>query len=268
MLVTIRRLLHTERMRLLVLSGAMALWFLLVMALVRGMAADISAQSQMFGSSITKGFGIGSLATPDSLLAQMAAVSFNHPIVLAIVGAVTVAFGARACQGELAQGTLDVTLGHSLSRSRYLLGYVVVIAVSVVVLMSVAWAAMIGFDHLLGVPGTLDPARAAITCANGAAVFFSFGAIALLVSVLLGRRGNATFVTLGILVAMYATTFAERISSSSILDVLGPISVFHWFDPSATLLGTMPSVADYVVPLASAAACVVVALWRFERRDL
>jgi ABC-type transport system involved in multi-copper enzyme maturation permease subunit len=267
MLVTLSRLLRTERTRLLVLSGTLLLWFLLIMLVVRSNSSGL-ANADLFGSSLGKGFGIGALVTPTDVLTQLLGVSFNHPIVIAILGAASIALGARSCQGELERGTLDVTLAHAISRRRYLLGYVTMIALAIAWLMAVSWLAMVGFARLLDVPGTLDPGRAALACANGAAVFFAFGAIAVLVSVLLGRRGNAMFVTVGILVVMYAIAFIDRIWNTAAMDLLAPLSLFHWFDPGPTLAGATPSVADFLVPLGAALACVVVALWRFERRDL
>ncbi|MBC7462609.1 MAG: ABC transporter permease subunit [Thermoleophilia bacterium] len=268
MLVTIRRLLRTERTRLIILSLALAVWFLLILLVVRSSAADVAAQSQAFGSNLGKGFGLGSLITPTAVLTQLLGVSFNHPIVLAIIGAATVALGARACQGELLHGTLDVTLSRSLARWRYLLGYAVVMALATVLLMSVSWGAMVGLERLLHVPGELEAGRAFEACANGAVVFFACGTIALLVSVLLGRRGSAMFVSVGVLVVMYATTFVERVWSNAILQFIAPVSVFHWFDPGAVLSGTGPTAADYAVPSLIAIACTALAAWRFERRDL
>jgi len=268
MLVTIRRLLRTERTRLLVLSCALVLWFLVILLVVRSSADDIAAQSQAFSSNLGKGFGLGALITPTAVLTQLLGTSFNHPIVLAIIGAATVALGARSCQGELLRGTLDVTLGRALPRWRYLLGYAITIAISTALLMVVSWCAMVGLERLLDVQGELEKGRAFEACANGAAVFFAAGAISLLVSVLLGRRGNAMFVSVAVLVVMYAMTFVERVWQNEVLQFIAPVSIFHWFDPGAVLAGTGPFTADYAVPTIVAVACIAVAAWRFERRDL
>lgn len=268
MLATLVRLVRTGRLRIAVLSASMAAWFLLIMAVVAGMAEDIEAKTQLFGGALMEGFGIGAIASPDMLVQQMAGVSFNHPVVLALVGGVTVAPAVRACQGELLDGTLDVTLAGPVSRLRYLGGYAVSIVLATATLMVVTWASMIGFERLLGVPGTIDAGAAAMTCLNAFAVFLTFGAIALLVSVLLGRVGNAMFVTIGVLVVMFAITFAERIWSAGWIQLIGPMSVFHWFDPGATLGSRDVRVRDVLVPLAEAVACFALAAWRFERRDL
>jgi ABC-type transport system involved in multi-copper enzyme maturation permease subunit len=246
----------------------MTVWFLVIMLVVRSSGADVAAQSTSFGSSFSKGLGLGDLLGPDAVLQQLVGVSFNHPLVLALIGSVTVALGARACQGELLAGTLDVTLARSISRSRYLLAYVAVMAGAVALLMTVAWAAMIGFDRLLDVPGRLDPGRAALLCLNGTVVFLGFGVLALLVSVLLGRKGSATFTSVGILAVMFAISFVERIWSGALMDVIGPLSLFHWLDPGATLAGQPVPVSRFLVPLAVVIAGVGAALWQFERRDL
>lgn len=268
MVVTLRRLLRTERTKLVVLSAAMAAWFALMMLIVRNAAEDVTVKTQFAGSAFTRGFGLTDLISPDAIIAQLTGVSFNHPIVLALVGAVTIAPGARACQGELERGTLDMTLARPVSRAAYLLGYVAYVLIAVTVLMVVAWAAILGFDRLLAVPGELQVGRVSVMCLNAGLVFATFAGIALLISVLLGRRGNAVFVTIGVLVVMYALTFAERAWSAELLERLGPLSIFHWFDPGNTLMGVPVYTSDLVVPAAVFAAGVAGALWWFERRDL
>lgn len=268
MAVTILRLLRTERLRLIILSLSMTLWFLLIMAVVKNATTLVATKTDAMGDSISKGFGIGQMITPDAVIAQMAGVSFSHPIVLALIGAVTVGLGARSCQGELERGTLDITLSRAISRTRYLLGYIVVMVVSVCILMTTAGVSMVALDRMLDVPGTIYVDRAVQACLNGTCVFIAFGAIAILMSVVLGRRFSATFTTVGILVAMFALTFAENVWSTPVLDWLGPLSLFHWFQPGNTLSGFTPGAANYVVPLAATLVMMAIALWRFERRDL
>lgn len=262
------RILRTERVRLLVIGLAVVAWFALIMLVTRSAAADLRATTQQFDSPLTKGFGLGSLLTPDGIIAQLVGVSFNHPIVLALVGGVTVSFGARACQGELRDGTLESTLARSVSRTSYLMAYVVVIVLSLVAFLVVAWASMVGFERAFGLPGTLDAGRAAVMCVNAGVSFLGFGAIALLVSVFAARSHSATFVTVGILVVMFAITFAERAWAAAWLDVVGPLSLFHWYDPAPVLLGLSVPTSHFVVPLAISIVAVALALWRFERRDL
>lgn len=268
MRVTVARLLRTEALRFGVVYGSIVLWFLLILGVVKGAKQTVTTKVDMAGGSLMQGFGIGNLSTPDSFLQQMAGVSFNHPIVLALVGALTTALGVRACQGELLQGTLEVTLAGPVRRTNYLLGYVAVMVVATAGLMFVAWAAMLGLDWLLDVPGTIAVGDAARACAVGFATFLTFGAIALLVSVLLGRHGSAMFTTVGVLVAMFALTFAERAWSNDVVQWLAPVSVFHWFDPGATLGGAPVRVRDWLVPLLESAGCIAAACVIFERRDL
>ncbi len=222
----------------------------------------------VMGGTFKKGFGLGPLINPDSALAQLIGLSFNHPIVMALIGSVTIALGAKACQGELLSGTLEVTLSKAVSRTHHLLSYVITMAILAIGLMLVAFAAICSLDSLFHVPGHLDRWRALLMCLDAALVFYTFGAIALLVSVLLGRRGNALFVTMGILVVMFALTFAERAWDNSVVKLLGKLSVFHWLDPANILLGGSVSIAQILVPLLISITAILLARWRFEKRDL
>ena len=268
MRATIARLLLEGRTRYLVVTFAMLAWFALILGVVRGAVEDITAKTEMFGGALTKGFGLGAIADADSLVAQMVGVSYNHPILLALVGAVTVAPGARSVQGELAAGTLDVTLARAVSRTRYLLGYATVITLMAAVLSGAALVATVGFDRLFDVPGTLHVDRVAMLALNSFLVFLTFGAIAVLVSVLVGRHGSAMSVTIGILVVMFALTFADRAWANDLLDMLEHVSVFHWLDAAPILLGEDVDASHLLAPLAISVGCLLVALWRFERRDL
>lgn len=268
MIAVVRRLLREERLRLAIITIAMAAWFVLIMAVARAAAADLQAQVEFFDSPLTRGFGLGAITDPDTMLAQLVGVSFNHPIPLALVGAVTIALGARACQGELRAGTLEPTLARALPRRSYLAAYMFVIVLMLAAVMSAAWVAVVGADRLLQVPGELDAGRAAMLALNSGIAFLGFGAIALLLSVLLGPRGSAAFATVGILVVMFAITFAERAWDAALLDVLGPLSLFHWYDPAPTLLGAGVPARNLLVPIGVSVACALLSLWRFERRDL
>lgn len=268
MRATLRRLLREGRVRYAIVLAGMAAWFALMLLVTRESAKDLVAKSEIFDSALTRGFGLGNLVDADAIVSQMVGVSFSHPIVLALVGAMTIAPGARACQGELRDGTLDTTLARSISRTRYLLSYVVLIVVGTAALMAISFVTIVGVDRALAVPGDLAVDRVALVCLNAFLVFVTFGAIALLVSVLLGRKGNATFAAVGVLIVMFALTFAERAWSAGLLERLAPLSVFHWLEAGETLAGADVEPAQLIVPFAVSVACVVLAVWRFERRDL
>jgi hypothetical protein len=267
-LATLRRLLREDSHRIVIVLGSMVAWFALIMLVVRNADPLIEAKTQAVGSSVMRGFGLGSLTSADAMIAQMAAVSFNHPIVLALVGAFTVSPAVRACQGELRAHTLELSLTRPLGRTRYLLSVIIHIVWTLTLLMAISWAAMVGSDRLLSVPGTIHPARAALTVFNGGLVFLGFAAVALLASVTLARKGNAMFTTVGILVLMFADTFTERAWPSTASHAIGRLSLFHWFDPGSTLMGVPMHAPALLVPAAFGLVGFGAAIWLFERRDV
>lgn len=268
MQVVIRRLLREHRGRFAIVGFATTLWLLVLLLVVRNSAPMVAAKADAFGGAITKGFGLGALVTPDAVIAQIVGLGFNHPFMLVLAGALTVSFGTRACQGELADGTLDLTLARSISRTRFLLAYVVVVVGAVLVLMTIAGASTLLWDRVFSVPGTLEVGRVVSMCLHGAVVYLAFGALSLLVSVLAPRHMSAGFISVGILIVMYATSFVERIWTGVVMDVIGPMSLFHWFDPGGILGGASLELRDVFVPLVEAIAFTLLAMWRFERRDL
>ena len=269
MTTVMRQLVTTERVRVLIAAAGMSLWFLLVLAMTKSAGAEIRAEMGLFdGMDFLKGFGLSAITSEQSMLDQMLSVTFNHPIALALLAAVFLSLGARAVQGELEAGTLEVTLARPISRTRYLLAHALFIAGATAFVMVVAGASILAFEALLDVPGTVEVVHVAQLVALGTMVYVAFGMLSLLVSTMLARRGGAMGAAVGVFVVMYAITFMDRIWSKPVIDALGRLSLFHWFDPIVTITGAGVGIAAWLVPPLVAVGALVAACVLLERRDL
>lgn len=264
MTVMLRRMLITERVRLLVLCGAITLWFLLMMLVYRETGPKLFQQAS--DTAMARGFNLRNFIDGDRVLAQLVGMAYTHPLFLVMMSTVVVALAARSCAGELEAGTIELTLARPIARRRYLLSYALFIALAAALLLAVSVIAANLFASALDVPGDMRATRVLVTGANALLLFLAIAGITMLASTLASSRGRALSAGIGMVVGMYFLTFFARAWEP--LEPVGVLSLFHYFPATDVMLGYGVATRDIVVlglvwVLATAAAVV-----RFERRDL
>lgn len=263
--VMLRRMLTTERTRLVVLAAAMVVWFLLMMVVYNEAGLELF-RGQAFDNALGKGFDLRQFASADNVLAQLVGLAYTHPLFLVMMSSVVVALGARSCAGELDAGTLELTLSRPLSRSRYLLTYWLFIVAATAVLLAISALAALGFASLLDVPGTLHAQRIGLTALNAWLMFSGFGSLVTLVSTLLHSRSSALFGGVAMVVAMYFLTFFARVWEP--MEPFGRLSLFDYFPANDVMLGNGIEPTDAAALVSVSVVAIALAIWRFEHRDL
>jgi ABC-2 type transport system permease protein len=265
MIVSLRRLLHTERTRLLLVIAAVMLWNFLLLAVFKEAGAGVFKGTQDMGA-ISKGFDIRTFTNPDSITANLIAIAFTHPLFLAMAGSIALALGARSCAGEMQAGTLELTLSRPITRTSYLLSYMAFIALSLLVVMAVVGVTVLVAIPVLGTPGSVGTGAMVQACFQAWLLFWSLGALATLISTLSRSRSSAFMGSVVLLVGVYFLEFFARIWEP--LEVVGPLSPFHFFNPTDTLLGLGVSWGDSLTLIGIAIGANLLALLQFGRRDL
>ncbi len=205
---------------------------------------------QMFGIFSTQG---------------LLAFGWNHPVVLALGGAVAIVLASRAIAGEVENGAIELVLAQPISRASYMTTQIV-FALAALALLSLAGlaGALIG-QRVYGVP-MFHPRPAFSLAANFWLLHAASFGVALLISAFAREAGRVGALGFVLLLLSY---FAEVIGKlwHRIAFVL-PWSVYQRFDPRGLLAtGTIPRMSVVVLGgllvLGVAGAC-----WRFARRDL
>jgi len=199
--------------------------------------------------------------TPRGLLA----FGWNHPIAHAAGTAVAILLAARAIAGEIEAGILELHLAQPLSRRAYL-ATCVAFALGALALVTVAGlAGTAAGQRLFG----LERFAAGDLARLGLAFFAlqaAWYAVALALSAF-GREGGP--VASGAFVLALCSYFAAAIGGlwERAAFVL-PWSPHHRYSPQAILGSGEPVAGDLGVLAALAVAGLVVAAWKFARRDL
>lgn len=186
--------------------------------------------------------------------------SFMVPLLLIIAA---VGAGARATAGEEERGTLDLLLANPISRHRLVLDKTAALATEVAALTLVLWISLLVGVEAVGMD--VSAGHLAAAAASAALVAFAFGAMAVLLGAVTGRRSAA----IGLAGAGAVATYLIN-SLASLVEFLEPVrsvSPFYHYAASDPLRhGLALEHAGFLLGLGLAAAGL--AAFAFERRDL
>lgn len=175
----------------------------------------------------------------------------------------TVSRGSAAVAGEEGKGTLDLLLANPIPRWRVVLEKAAAMAVSSICLGAVLWSALAAGAAAFGMDIGLGNLAAA--CLSCLLLGLFFGALALALGSLTGRRGQAV----GIAAAFAVATFFLY-SLSEVVRGLKPwsrLSPFYYYLAAEPLKRGLNGIHTLVL-LASALALTALSAYLFERRDI
>ena len=265
MIVTLRRLMVTERIRLgVVLAGLVA--FQLLMVVVYDEVGDSVFAGLEGAGALARGFDIRHAITDDSVFANLIGVGFTHPLFLALLCTISVSLGARSCAGELHDGTIELTLAHPVRRTGFLLGYQLYMALAAAVALVLVTVTIPLAARALDTPGRIGLGAVAQTSAQAWLLIGALGGVAMLLSTWTSSRTAATLRATGVVVAMYFIEFFAKLWPD--IAWLGRVSPFHYFAPTDTLQGAGMAWGDVAILAVMWIVPVVLALWQFQRRDV
>lgn len=186
--------------------------------------------------------------------------AFLGPILFLVFA---VAFGARTLAGEEQEGRLELVLARPIPRWRVVAEKFGALVVATLLLGVVLWASL----ALGAVPVGLEIGAGRLAAATLMVVLLGlvFGALALLLGALTGRRGLAIGVSTAVAVAAYLLDLYASISEA--VEPFRGLSPFHYYDAAQPLRnGADPvHVAFLVVVTVFLGAFSLLA---FERRDV
>ena len=197
--------------------------------------------------------------------ADLLAFGWNHPIALAIGGAVAVVFGARAVAGEIEAGTLELVLSQPLSRGRYFGGQVVFALAGLLAVSLAGAAATFAGQRLYGL-SALGIGAVLLLAINYFLLQGAWFGLTLLLSVSGREAGRVAFGGFLIALLSYLVQFIAGIWPKAAF--LLPYSPNAYDDPRVIIkTGALP--ARSVAVLAGIAiVTAALALWRFRKRDI
>jgi len=215
---------------------------------------------EAYPKEIMDAMGITDLTSPEGYLGGTT-YGILGPVLILIFAA---SLGGRAIAGEEEAGRLDVLLAHPVTRSQ------VVIERAAAMLVALALAGLVlllGMTAMAGVAEFASIGVVNLAAASAQLVLLGlfFGALALAVGALTGRRGLALGV---VAIVGVLTYFGNNLGPS--VDWLAwsqNVSPFHYYSGGEPLRNGF-QVLDSLVLLAASLVLVALAVIGFERRDI
>ena len=174
-----------------------------------------------------------------------------------------VGLGAKMIAGDEETGGIELLIAHPVSRTRAVTQRAVSLALSMLVAAAAVFVAVWGLSEPidLGIP----TASLAAASAQMALLGLVFGALAVAIGGIRGRRGLVIGATAAVAVLAYlADTVAPMVEEIAWMEDLSP---FDWYDPM-TVLREGLMVGDALLSLGVAVLLFVISVLAFNRRDI
>jgi ABC-2 type transport system permease protein len=225
---------------------------------VKGNSALTSSFDSM-PASVQAAFGLADLTSAAGYL-QGQLFSTLAPLIFL---SFAIGRGARAIAGEEERGTMDLLLSNPLRRSRVVLEKGGAIALQLIVLGAFLWLTLFVFGPIFDVHVAAGNTAAATACS--VALGLLYGAIALWLSGMTGRRALSLGIASGLAGAGYLyTSIAPFVSSLSDNLALSPFQHAYGYNPVANGMQW----GDFFTLVIAAAVFVAGAIVLFDRRDV
>lgn len=253
---------RTHRVRLAIVSLALAIWAFLMPVIYAtfGREMEVILESGIIPEAFLKLMG----ADPFSLDGSVA-LGAVHPFAVALQVVYPVGFAAAAIAGERQRGTLEVLLSRPVSRrALYLTLLVATIGAVVVTTLATTLGTLVG-AALYDVGAGLDTGEQVLLGLNNVLLLAALGGISLAASASFDRLTPALGIALAVTLLGYVLEILGTLWPDAAF--LQPYSLFHYLRP-LEILGGKAEWSDLLVLAGVLVASTAYGLWRFPRRDL
>lgn len=193
------------------------------------------------------------------------AIGYRHAVFIVITMASVIAMSSGALAREIERGTMFLLLARPLQRYSIVIAKMGSLLATVAILLCMSflgtWIGVVGN----GVEG-VDFKALAFALLNAFMLILAVGGYSFFISSLSSEGGRAISVAAGVTVIFFFVDFMATLWSA--VSFLGPISVFHYYDPQSVVEAN--SIPAFHLGVLGAAALVgfVAAGVTFQRRDL
>jgi ABC-2 type transport system permease protein len=258
---------RTIRRSVVMLSAFAALLALFQVSLVATAASFEDGQNFDRLAGLAPAFIQQFLGSALTSFAGMTSVSFYEPLILIVIVQVAI-YLATEPAGDVESGLVDLLLARPVPRHRLVTRSLLTMSGASIGLPLVMVASLWICLRWLAPAGARWPDTRTIgdLMAHLTAVAWCFGGIALAAASFARRRGAAQSAVGVTAVALYFLDFVGDAWSRA--GWAAPLSPFHYFHGARILAGTAHSSRELGLLLTLGGLAVVVAYWRFQRRDL
>jgi len=262
----IANLFRTHRVWLAAPFVFLAAFQLLMMLLVQTLDLPSMLQGvvRMFPAPAQELFGDQFIT--DYSVNGVVALGFEHPLILVTFFLVGISIPVRHLAGAVERGTLELLFTMPVARLRIGLSLWLASGAFLLILLVGCWLGTGLGLALFPETRDLDVVTVLRLGLNLWLLTFAVSSYALLISANAREAAPAAQLAAGLTLLFFFLDYASRIWPA--IEVLGPLSPFHYYDPQGLLGGDAPWVRDLAVLLGLAVISGSVALRRIRRRDV
>ena len=179
-----------------------------------------------------------------------------------IIGIFAVSAGSGLLAGDEENGTMDLILAHPVSRSALFVGRSLAFLLATIAILVLTW---LGF--VIAVPGTMMDVSAgelALPLVSLFEILAIFGTLALLLSMLVPSQRMAAMISGIALIGCYFINALAQIDN--VLEPIAKVLPFKYYRGGLAI--DEMNWGQWAVMIGISALFVIVAWWRFERRDI
>ena len=256
--------LKAQRVALLLISLGLFGFAMLITATLGSFEADLDTLFDVTPDAFKAMLKTQDVAGAD-LDAFLAAAAYRHPLFLIILLAFIIASAAGAMAREIERGTVFFLLARPIPRSHLPLARLGAMLLGLLLFLLLYYLGIAGgvlaFDL-----SDVSLSSLFLVLANALFLTLAIGGYCFLVSALASEGGTAIAIATGISIISFFLDYLASLWDAA--EFLGPLSVFHYYDPVSTVIdGAVPLLHLSVlgsVALAGFAAAVLA----FQRRDI
>ena len=217
----------------------------------KGLSAFIKAEGSLLVASGAEGY---------------IAISLRHPIVLIALAAFAIATASGGLAREIERGTILILLARPLKRYDLVLGKGIESFVGLVLLVVALMVGTFAGVQMAGIGDEVGVGYQVVIGFNALCLGLSILGYAYLFSATGSDGGRTTLLATGVTVGFFFLDFMANLFD--VLEPLGFLSIFQYYDPVAVAIDGSFPLLDVGVLLATGAAAYGVALVVFQRRDI
>ena len=193
------------------------------------------------------------------------AVGYRHPIYLIVITAFTIS-AASTLAREIEKGTVFLVLARPLQRYNLVLAKGAGLLIGLIALLGAALAGTALGVTITDIDQTVRLSRFLLISSNALLLFLAIGGYGFLFSALSREGSRAIVLATGLTVVFFFMDFIAALWEP--LAFLGPVTIFHYYDPIAIVQQGAVPWNHALVLLGVAAAGFAAAITVFQRRDI
>ena len=195
----------------------------------------------------------------------MLAFGWNHPIAVALGGAIAIVLASRAIAGEIESGAMELVLSQPLSRMKYLISHFAFAAAALLLLSLGGVTGTMAGQNFYGLRVFESSALLKLSM-NYFLLQCSWFSLTLAFSVFGREGGRVSGAAFLLALLSYIAQVIGRLLPSAAFVL--PYSLYSYYSPQAILVESKSGAGSFSVLFAFSAICLGFAMWRFERRDI